>query len=349
MVGELVPTAVDPKTAGRDFWTRFHQLRGLRHAEMHPDDPLEPDDVAEARMKRPNPFDLHHYYEISRGPRMLSWFSAENATPANPEYETNKHLLWADAYVRSDERRKRIGTLWLPLIVRLMGQQGSTVVGMSADREAAHGFLQWLGAKPKLHEIESRLKLSEVDWPMMRRWVEEGAKRSTQTRLEVYDGPLPEAMWPEFARQRTTLLNTIPFEDLDIGKIVITPERIRDYYERAAATGEVPHDVVTWEPDGTISGMTDVSWAPYRRTLIEQQFTGVRPEARGRGLGKWIKAAMVLHVRDLYPDAEWIVTGNAGSNAPMLKINRTMGFKAYRTSVDYQITRDELEARIKSA
>jgi len=57
---------------------------------------------------------------------------------------------------------------------------------------------------------------------------------------------------------------------------------------------------------------------------------------------------MVLHVRELYPDAEWIATGNAGSNAPMLKINRTMGFKAYRTSVDYQISRDELEARLQT-
>jgi len=103
---------------------------------------------------------------------------------------------------------------------------------------------------------------------------------------------------------------------------------------------------MTREPDGVISGMTDVNWAPYRRTLIEQQFTGVLPAARGRGIGKWIKAAMLLHVRELYPDAEWVVTGNAHSNAPMLKINRTMGFKAYRTGVEYQMTRDELGARI---
>ena len=84
---------------------------------------------------------------------------------------------------------------------------------------------------------------------------------------------------------------------------------MRHHYERLAAIGEVDHELVTWEADGTISAMTDILWAPFRRTLIEQQITGVRPDARGRGLGKWIKAAMVLHVRDLYPDAEWIVTG----------------------------------------
>jgi len=346
MVGELVPVAVDAARADREFWSRFHVLRRMRHAELHPDDPVEPDDIAEARMKRPNPFDRHHYFEVVRDGVMLGWFSGESATPDNPEYETNKHLLWGDIYVRPENRRRGLATQLLPVIAQLMDRQGSTVLGLGAHAEAGHAFLKWLGSTAKLSEVESRLRLSEVDWPMMERWVEEGAKRSPQTRLDIHDGPLPEELLPVFAQQRTALLNTMPFEDLDIGQIVVTPERIRDYYEQAAATGVVMHDAIAWEPDGTISAMTDVSWAAYRRTLIEQQFTGVRPDARGRGLGKWIKAAMVLHVRDLYPDAEWIVTGNAGSNAPMLKINRTMGFKAYRTNVDYQMSRDELGARI---
>jgi mycothiol synthase len=348
MVGELLPVPVDPARAGRDFWKRYHELRRLRHAEMHPDDPLEPDEIVEIRMKTPSPFDQVHNYEISREGVMLSMFGAEQSAPANPEYETNKHLLWGDVYVRAEERRKGIATRWLPVFLELMDRQGCTVLGLNADRDAGHAFLQWLGADRKLSEIESRLKLSEVDWQMMERWVEEGARRSPDTRLEIYDGGLPEEMWPEFARQRTELLNTMPFEDLDIGQIVVTPERIRFYHERAAAMQVVAHDVLTREPDGVISGMTDVAWAPYRRTHIEQQFTGVRREARGRGLGKWIKAAMVLHVRELYPDAEWITTGNAGSNAPMLKINRAMGFKAYRTGVDYQITRDKLAERIRA-
>jgi len=42
------------------------------------------------------------------------------------------------------------------------------------------------------------------------------------------------------------------------------------------------------------------------------------------------------------------VTGNAHSNAPMLKINRDLGFKPYRTAVEYQITRDELGAKLKT-
>lgn len=348
MVGELEPVPVDPARADRDFWSRFHVLRRLRHAEMFPDDPVEPDDVAETRMKIENPFDRSRYFEVARDGAMLGWLSGEHPLPRNAEYETNKHLFWADVYVRREDRRRRIGTGLVQAAARLMGEVGSTVLGMTATHDEAHAFLQRLGATPKLSEVESRLKLAEVDWPMMRRWVEEGTKRSPETKLEIYDGPLPESMWEKFAEQRTILLNTMPFDDLDIGRIIVTPERLRDNYERMAAQGEVPHDVVTWEPDGSISAMTDITWAAYRRRQIWQQFTGVRPDARGRGLGKWIKAAMALHIRELHPDAEWIVTGNAGSNAPMLKINRTMGFKPYRRHVDYQVAREVLVERIGS-
>ena len=349
MVGELVPVPVDPARAASDFWSRYHVLRRLRHAEMDPDDPLEPDEVAEARMKKRSPFDEPHYFEMSREGVMISLLYLENPTPTNPEYETNKHLVWGDIYVLPDHRRRGIATSWLPVIVGLMREKGATVFSVTANRDSGFRFLESLGAEAKLKEVESRLKLAEVDWPMMRRWVEEGAKRSASTRLVVYDGPLPDDVLPAFAQARTELLNTIPFEDLDQGDIIVTPERIRYYDQVAAAIGEVVHNVITWERDGSVSAMTDVTWAPYRRTLIHQEFTGVRPDTRGRGLGKWIKAAMVLHIRDLYPDAEWITTGNAGSNAPMLKINRAMGFKPYRPSVDHQVSRDQLEARITSA
>ena len=348
MVGELTPVRVDLASADRDFWKRYHELRRVRRSESRPDDPVQPDDEVETWMKKGNPFEFQHYYEISRDGVMLSSFYGETVTPKNAEYETNKHLFWADVYVRPDARRKGVGALWLPVIAKLMDEYGCSILGVSTEEESGHGFLKWLGAEQKLTEIESRLKLSEVDWPMLERWAAEGARRSPQTRLEIYDGELPDEMLADFAPQLTSLLNTMPFESLDIGDIIVTPERIRDWNERQALVGEVQHTVMTREPDGVISGMTDITWAPYRRTLIYQMFTGVRPDARGRGLGKWIKAAMALHIRELYPEVRVIVTENAHSNGPMLKINRTMGFQPYRTAVEYQMTREQLGARLNA-
>jgi mycothiol synthase len=348
MSGELKPVRFDPQTADAATWRRFHDLRRLREKERRPDDPVQPDDEVTVRMKKPNPYDQQYWFVMERDGAAISSLAGETVQPANPEYETNKHLFWAEIYVRPEFRRKGVGSRWLPVVIDVMDQHECTVLGLFTDSDPGHEFLKWMGAQPKLTDIESRLKLSELDWAMTERWTKEGAQRSPQTKLEVYDGPLPDGVRDDFATQITTMLNTMPMEDLDIGKIIITPERMKEWEDRQALVGEIPHTVLTREPDGTITGITDITWAPYRRTLIHQNFTGVLPSARGRGLGKWIKAAMLLHVREIYPDAEWVVTDNAHTNDPMLKINRTLGFKPYRTGVEYQIKRDELEARLRT-
>ena len=62
---------------------------------------------------------------------------------------------------------------------------------------------------------------------------------------------------------------------------------------------------------------------------------------------RWIKAAMLAHLHKLYPQAKWVVTENAGSNAPMLAINKKLGFKQYRAGTEYQVSRDGLADRLK--
>jgi GNAT superfamily N-acetyltransferase len=345
MIGELAPVEVDFKSAGADFWERYHAYRRIRHEESRPDDPLRPDDVEEIRLKRESPFDIDYHYEIARDGVLLSWFWGSTAKPGTPGYESNKHLFWGDLFVHPDHRRQRIGASWLPLVLEIMERHGCTVAGFEAEEDSGHAFLKWAGAEAKLTGAENRLKIGDLDWTLMKQWVDEGPKRSPQTKLEVYDGPIPDAMLDDFAPQLTDMLKTIPFESLDIGEILVTPEHIRDWDSRAALTGVLQHTMLTRESDGVISSMTDTAWDPSRPTIIEQRFTGVRPDARGRGLGKWIKAKMVLHMHELYPMAEWVVTDNAGSNAPMLAINTKMGFKQFRAGTEYQVSRETLAAR----
>lgn len=348
MVGEVVPAAVDPGAASRDFWLRYHVFRRARQKASRPDDPLRGDADEEALLRRVDPYEFHDRFEVSRDETMLGWLVGTARTPKSPEYATNKHLYDAEIYVLPEHRRRRLGTSFLRTVIQQMDRRGATTVSLGSEEESGHEFLKWIGAEPKMSWIESRLKLSEVDWPMLERWVAEGRARNPRTRLEVYEGPIPEALRADYAPQLSAILNTIPFEGLEHGDIVITPEVMREFYAQMAVTGEVQHTVLTREPDGVMSGLTDVGWAQYHRGLIYQWFTGVRPDARGRGLGKWIKAAMLLHLRERYPDALWISTDNAGSNAPMLKINRAMGFKIYRQGTVYQITRDNLEKRLAS-
>ncbi len=347
MVGGVTPERVDFKSAGADFWKRYHAYRRLRHEDSRPDDPLRPDGIEELRLKRDSPFDIEYRYEVAKDGILLSWFSAGTPRPGAPAYEGNRHLLWADLYVRPDHRRQRMGASWVPLMLEIMDRHGCTLAGIGTEEDSGRAFLKWLGAEARLSSAENRLKFEDVDWKMVQRWMDEGQRRSPQTTLEIYEGHLPDEMLEEFAPQLTGLLKTIPFEDLDIGEILVTPDHMRDAFARMDLGGEVQYTVLTREPDGAISSMTDTTWAPYRPTVVEQRFTGVRPEARGRGLGKWIKAAMLDRLRHNHPEIESVVTENAGSNAPMLAINKKLGFKQYRAETEYQISRDALAANMR--
>src|ERR1700680_4148687 len=224
MSNELLPVEVDPKRSGPEFWMRSHAYRRLRHEETRPDDPIRPDELDEARMRRDDPFETRYHYEIAREGMILSWFSASTPAPGSPGYDSNKHIFEAGCSVRRDHRRQGIGSLWLPLVLELMGRHGVRVLSTGAEENSGHAFLKWLGADAKLTETENRLELSDVDWAMVRRWIEDGPRRSPQTKLEVYDGGIPESMWAEYAPQISSILNTIPFDVLDPGGLVVPAE-----------------------------------------------------------------------------------------------------------------------------
>jgi len=54
---------------------------------------------------------------------------------------------------------------------------------------------------------------------------------------------------------------------------------------------------------------------------------------------------MLIRLRDLHPEIQWVTTDNAGSNAPMLAINKRLGFKPFRAETEYQISREALNMR----
>lgn len=347
MSAELISHEVDLGSAGEDFWRRYHAFRRSRHVETRPDDWYLPDDFEKNRLLAKLKFEINVCHEVVDNGAMVAWLRTAVTRPGAPGYEENREFLWCFGHVLKPYRRRGITRQWLPVVVELMDRLGCRVVTSEADEDSGHAFFKWLGAPQKGAGAENRLRLAGVDWGMVRQWIVEGEKRNPHTGLERYDDHIPDSMLDEFATQLSALLNTMPWDDLDHGPIVETPETLREIYRRMDAEGQRHYTLLTREPDGVISGITDMSWAPYRPRMLEQLFTGVLPIARGRGIGKWIKAAMLEQLHAIYPEAEWISTGNADSNGPMLAINHKLGFKRHRWGAEYQLSRDELAARIE--
>jgi len=331
-----------PATASRDEWGRYHAYRRAAQAEWRPDEPLAPDDVTELRRKRGDPLNYHHFYHVVDGETMVAELEAEGPKPESPEYETNRHLLWTWGYVLATHRRRGIGRSWLPLVVRLMEDHDATVLSSMAEDDHGHAFLSRLGAGPRMTERQSRLDFREVDWGLVAGWVAEGEAGAGGARLEVHPRWVPDEQLDEYCAAMNELMNTMPFEGMDHGDIVTTPAAVRDWRERLSLIGSVNPTCLVRDADGSIVGITDTIQHAYEPGIVRQNFTGVHPRARGRGLGKWLKAAMLEHIRRTFPEVVWMSTENAGSNAPMLSINHALGFRLHRTVTFYQVDRETL-------
>jgi GNAT superfamily N-acetyltransferase len=173
---------------------------------------------------------------------------------------------------------------------------------------------------------------------MMEEWRYEGAKRNEErgTRLRSFEA-VPEEMLEEFVDLYNEIVDEVPLGELEMRERVTPASRRR----AEARMGRGWYTTVSQEANGSLSGLTEVVHdlgTPYR---VEQELTGVRHEHRGRGLGKWLKAEMMFFIRDELPEVQYIHTGNADTNAPMVSINERMGFKKHQTELCYRF---ELEA-----
>jgi len=335
-----------PREASRAEWDRYHAFRRVEQAEFRPDEPLAPDEVVEVREKRPDPFNWSRSFHVVDGDMVVAELEAEGPRPESPEYATNSHLLWASGYVLQAHRRRGIALRMVPRVLELLDEYGATVLSSFAEDDTGHGLLRRLGAEPKLVERQSRLDLREVDWNMVARWIAESEAAAEGARLELYASWVPDELLGEYCDAMNELMNTMPFEGLDHGDIVMSPRGVREWHERMRLTGTVNPTCLVRDADGAIVGMTDTMKHEYEPGIVRQNFTGVHPRARGHGMGRWLKAAMLEHVREAYPDTIWISTENAGSNASMLSINHALGFRLHRTFTFYQVPRETLRDRL---
>jgi len=313
-------------------WT---DLTNREHYESRPDDPPSSVDLNRRSLQsRPDFEDSHHWVVEDADGRFLA-----RGTAARWLIDTNQHLGALSLYVLPEYRQQGLAKQMLePITAMLEGWGKALAMAETVDRiPTGNAFMERLGGELGQKMEINQLDLTGLDPTLLQDWLALPAQRAPGYRLEWHVGPYPDALYPELVQVKEAI-NLMPRGDLAVEDVHFTEEHLRQMEASLAARGTQRWTLLVRAPEaGEVAGYTEMYWNPEKPALLYQGDTAVFPQHQNRGLGRWLKAAMLDRLGTDRPEGRFVRTGNASSNAPMLKINHELGFDLYLTQSEWQV------------
>jgi mycothiol synthase len=325
---------VDPTTlpdAEQEAIARLFQRMSM---ETVPEDPVRPLEaiLPRLRSKIPSQWNARIRATDAKG-EVVGW----GVVGRSLNEPANAHLGWIELMVHPDHRRRGLGRAIMAELVRASEGQHSELLfmGMANDRVPGGGaFLTALGAQAGLPMKTNQLVIADVDRAQIAAWAKIAAPGYTLTKI---DNVVPDALMDAYI-EAANGMNDAPKGDLRMADWKLTTEQVREQESWFKQVGvEWWLIVAVHDATGEGAGFTEVTYDPKQPWVVWQRGTATVPQHRGHTLGLWMKAANLQRILAERPEAKYIRTGNANTNAQMLGINTQLGFKVAWQSAIWQL------------
>jgi GNAT superfamily N-acetyltransferase len=280
---------------------------------------------------------------VQAGSRRLVWLaSGPDGSPLGTasvrffDKDGQRHLAEADVRVHPAERRQGVGARLLDAAVAAAREDGRrSVVAQAGSDSPGAAFLTARGFDVALTLVYARLPLADADVPALTALVEAAP---AGYRLTAWEGTVPDELADSYVASRRGM-DDMPMGAVDYGRVVWDVDRVRAAAAAVAARGEVLYTVAAVdESDGSLVGFSELVVPGDGQGDGQHYGTAVLPEHRGHGLGAWMKAASVLHVRERHPRLAGLLTDTADHNAHMRRVNDRLGYRPTHTDREFQLT-----------
>ncbi|MHA1346597.1 MAG: GNAT family N-acetyltransferase [Candidatus Heimdallarchaeaceae archaeon] len=343
---------IKPFEARKVQESQFQELYDLEcsvREEIFPNDQHPTFKLWKDIMLHPNPhYSVKRWIAIAdRKERILGYGRLSYPNEESPMFESMKNTANFNIIVKKDERRNGVGKSLLTQITAKAESLNRSKLQNVINHKSGKSFCDHFECTVAAERSVNRLYLTDVNWKRMREWVELGKIKALNTKIVTFEN-VPKDTLDEFCMVYTQTENESPdYETGDYQALTVTPESRRHNEKMFKERGYVWTTKITKEENGSISGLTEIFYNPEIPYMVDQELTGVLPEYRERGLGKWLKSAMAFYVKTNYPSVEFIQTGNATNNESMNAINKRMGFKPvceqYLVKLDVNKIKGKLE------
>jgi len=326
----------DVKNASQKEYAALNQhTNHLRHERL-PDDPPIPLDETISNMQTLPPFVDARMWVVwdPEGKKVIA-----QGNLVLLRMEENQHLAQFEITVLPEFRQQGLGCQILKQVAETAKDDNRRLLMTETVDRIPGGeiFMKRIGAQKGLETHTNQLRISDLDNHHLSEWLKSGDAHKDEFELGFWEGPYPEDKIQVIA-ELYDLTNQQPMGDLDIEAMHMTPEQLRQTEQNIFARGNQRWTFfIVDRRSGKFAGYTETVWNPNRPEILRQDMTGVFPQYRNKGLGRWLKTAMLDKVIKERPQVKFIRTGNADSNAAMLKINNDVGFKPYMADTLWQV------------
>lgn len=335
---------LDHKNATEAEYDAFATLSNQVRVEELPDEPpILVENAKQGLQDYPDSMFIKSWVGwIDDTPRFASngvvWFDNDNENE-------NAHAIQFLIRTIPEYRRQGLARQMLRMVVDSAREKGRTLMITRTNGRVPAGeeFMKRIGAERGLEKRGSLLTLTEVDTSLIERW--QYALNDGEFAFGFWDGPYPDEHIEAVVELTNMTNNTAPRDNLSLNDFYKTPAQLREEeHDMLRAGTQRWAAYIVDRQTGAFAGFTQVFWNPNKPEIVTQDGTGVFPRFRGKGLGRWLKAAMVDRVLRERPEAKSISTGNAYSNAAMLRINDELGFKPNNSTCTWQLETEKAAA-----